>query len=102
MAEWRTVEVFHGEVSFADDAQRQVLSALPAVRAALDAVPAPVNGLLARRGRGGGAASPPRPSAGAGAVDLPEPHGDTVVDLAGIAPAYAAQPGSPAQLNRTA
>jgi hypothetical protein len=47
------------------------------VRAALDAVPDPVNGLLVYRGRGGGAGAGtrrrPRPFAGAGAVELPEP-----------------------------
>jgi hypothetical protein len=54
-----------------------VFRALPAVRAALDAVPDPVNGLLIYRGRGGSAGRPvprkPRPLAGAGAVALPEP-----------------------------
>jgi len=41
------------EVSFTDDAQWEAFRALPAVRAALDAVPDPVNGLLVYRGRGG-------------------------------------------------
>jgi hypothetical protein len=144
MAEWWTVEVFHGEfrasrwqesysgsliesaishgavdwswsehphgvvfeVCFADDAQWQAFSVLPAVRAALDAVPDPVNGLLVYRGRGGGAGAPsprgPRPMAGAGAVDLPEPHEEAVLDLTGISPGYASQPGGPAQLSPTA
>jgi hypothetical protein len=144
MAEWWTVEVFHGEfraarwqqsysasliesaishgavdwswsehpygvvfeVCFADDARWQAFSVLPAVRAALDAVPDPVNGLLVYRGRGGGAGSPaprrPRPTAGAGAVDLPEPHEEAVLDLTGIAPAHASRPGAPAQLSPTA
>jgi len=145
MAEWWSVEVFHGEfrasawqqahstsliesaishgavdwswtehpygvvfeVCFADDAQWEAFRALPAVRAALDAVPDPVNGLLVYRGRGGGAGAPnprrPRPSAGAGAVDLPEPHDEKVLDLTGVTPGYAAPPGgSPVQLSPTA
>ncbi len=47
------------------------------VKAALDAVPDPVNGLIVKRGRGGssGSASPrrPRPLAGSGAASLPLP-----------------------------
>jgi hypothetical protein len=49
----------------------------PAVRAALDAVPDPVSGLLLHRGRGGSAGTrrprKPKPFAAAGAVSLPEP-----------------------------
>jgi hypothetical protein len=49
-----------------------------AVRAALDAVPDPVGGLLMHRGRGGSAGvrwpRRPRPLAGAGAVALPLPQ----------------------------
>ncbi len=117
MAEWWSVEVFHGEfrasrwqqsysasliesaishgavdwswtehpygvvfeVCFADDAQWEAFRALPAVRAALDAVPDPVNGLLVYRGRGGGAGARhprrPRPSVpGPGPLELPEPR----------------------------
>jgi hypothetical protein len=59
--------------------------ALPAVRAALDSVPDPVNGLLVYRGRGGtsGASSPrrPRPVPSAGAVALPEPAADAYLDM---------------------
>jgi hypothetical protein len=65
------------EVEFGDDSQWEAFRAIPAVQAALDAVPDPVNGLLVYRGRGGGsgASSPrrPRPTAGAGAMALPEP-----------------------------
>jgi hypothetical protein len=65
------------EVAFDDDRQWEVFRGLPGVRAALDAVPDPVNGLLVYRGRGGGAGAGarrrPRPHAGAGAVALPEP-----------------------------
>jgi hypothetical protein len=79
------------EVCFADDAQFEAFRALPAVRAALDAVPDPVNGLLIYRGRGGGAGavSPrrPRPTAGAGAVELPEPGDVRVLDLTAVAAA---------------
>ena len=43
------------EVHFETEQQWQAFRNLPAVRAALDAVPDPVNGLLVYRGRGGGA-----------------------------------------------
>jgi len=109
MAEWWSIEVFHGEsqaasrwkdvydtalteaaithgaidwtwiehrsgvvfeVCFTDDAQWEAFRQLPAVVAALDAVPDRVNGLLVYRGRGGGAGARrprrPRPTAGAG------------------------------------
>lgn len=65
------------EVAFEDEEGWQLFRELPSVRAALDAVPDPVNGLLVYRGRGGsagrGAGRPVRPRAGAGAVALPEP-----------------------------
>jgi hypothetical protein len=135
MAEWWSVEVFHGEfrasqwqqsysqsliesaishgavdwswtehpygvvfeVCFADDAQWEAFRGLPAVRAALDAVPDPVNGLLVYRGRGGGAGATrprrPRPSVGAGALELPEPADDKILDLTGITPPLATSPG---------
>lgn len=61
---------------------------LAAVRAALDAVPEPVSGLLVHRGRGGsaGVRQPrrPRPMAGAGAVSLPEPWVDEERTLVGM------------------
>jgi len=65
------------EVSFRADAAWEAFRALPAVRAALDAAPDPVNGLIVYRGRGGtsGARWPrrrgPRPSAGAMALEEP-------------------------------
>jgi hypothetical protein len=144
MAEWWSVEIFHGEfrashwqesysasliesaitrgavdwswtehrfgvvfeVCFADEAQWEAFRGLPAVRAALDAVPDPVNGLLIYRGRGGGAGarSPrrPRPSAGAGACELPEDIGEVVADLGRVAPDYPIQYADPAQLSPTA
>jgi hypothetical protein len=115
MAEWWSIEVFHGaasaarwkdshsssliesaisngavdwawhehrwgvvfEVAFERDGQWELYRGLASVRAALDAVPDPVNGLLVYRGRGGGAGRPsrrrPKPFTGAGAVELPEP-----------------------------
>jgi hypothetical protein len=123
MAEWWSIEVFHGElaagrwrdtyasrliesavtagatswewhehqfgvvfeVEFGDEADWAEFRAIPAVQAALDAVPDPVNGLLVYRGRGGGAGagSPrrPRPAAGAGAMSLPEPDAEPQLDL---------------------
>ena len=123
MAEWWSIEVFHGEfrasrwqdsystsliesaishgaiewawnghrhgvvfeVCFADEARWEAFRALPAVRAALDAVPDPVNGLLIYRGRGGGSGAGrprrPRPHAGAGARQLPEPEPPRALDL---------------------
>jgi len=86
--EWAWIEHRHGvvfEVCFADEARWQAFRGLPGVQAALDAVPDPVNGVLVYRGRGGGAAarSPrkPRPSAGAGALELPEPVAQQAIDL---------------------
>lgn len=84
-SEHRSGVVF--EVCLPDDADFEAFRRLPAVQAALDAVPDPVNGLLVYRGRGGGAGarSPrrPRPSAGAGAVELPDPGSERVLDLTG-------------------
>jgi hypothetical protein len=77
------------EVAFDDQERWEVFRELPSVRAALDAVPDPVNGLLVYRGRGGGtgATAPrrPRPLAGAGAIALPEPEPDQV-DVVAAAP----------------
>ena len=73
------------EVLFASEEQWEAFRSLPAVRAALDGVPDPVNGLLIYRGRGGGAGARkprrPRPSPAAGAVALPEPADESLVDL---------------------
>ncbi len=78
------------EVSFETEEQWQAFRDLPAVRAALDAVPDPVNGLLVYRGRGGGsdARKPrqPRPAPAASAVSLPEPQAEPHLDLTGAAP----------------
>jgi hypothetical protein len=63
------------EIAFASDERWHVFRDLPAVRAALDATPDPVNGLLIYPGRGGssGRNQPrrPRPIAGAGAAAMP-------------------------------
>ena len=75
------------EVCFGSDEAWLAFRSLPQVRAALDAVPDRVNGLLIYRGRGGGAGAlsrrPHRPSAGAGALELPEPEGERIIDLTG-------------------
>jgi hypothetical protein len=129
MAEWWSIEVFHGDGlratswkdSYADtfaeaaltngaiewewhkhrtgvvfeicfgepgkDAAEQwaAFRDLPVIRAALDAVPDPVAGLLIYRGRGGGAGSrkprKPRPSPSAAAAELEEPAEHRFIDL---------------------
>ena len=124
MAEWWSIEVFHGdtmpasrwkdayedelteaaitngavywewhefgygvifEVCFPSDDQWEAFRGLAAVRAALDGVPDPVNGLLVYRGRGGaaGAGKPrkPRPAPGAAALELAEPAEEKYLDL---------------------
>jgi hypothetical protein len=78
------------EVCFDDAEQWEAFRNLPIVRAALDAVPDPVNGLLIYRGRGGssGAGKPrkPRPAPSAAAASLPEPEPERYLDLTGISP----------------
>jgi hypothetical protein len=63
------------ELVFEDDERLERYRGLPAVRAALDAVPDREHGLLVYRGRGGGAGAlvprHPRPLPVAGAVPLP-------------------------------
>ncbi|BCJ40934.1 hypothetical protein GCM10010168_47660 [Actinoplanes ianthinogenes] len=63
------------EIAFRTDERFTDFRALPAVRAALDAVPDPINGLLVYPGRGGssGRVQPrrPLPKAGAGAAPIP-------------------------------
>lgn len=78
------------EVALRDDAQWEVFRHLPAVVAALDAVPDPIHGLLTYPGRGGSSATAdprrPRPRAGAGAAELPrEPAPNLVARLTAIA-----------------
>ncbi|MFF1612977.1 hypothetical protein ACFVYA_34860 [Amycolatopsis sp. NPDC058278] len=65
------------EIEFLTEERRDAFRSLPAVTAALDAVPDPARGLLVYPGRGGGAGSRmprnprPLPMAGAGAVPVP-------------------------------
>jgi hypothetical protein len=74
------------EVLFDAEEQWEAFRSLPVVRAALDAVPDPVNGLLIYRGRGGGAGAReprrPAPAAGSAAVSLPGPADEPYLDLA--------------------
>jgi hypothetical protein len=89
------------EVLFETEQQWQAFRDLAAVRAALDAVPDPVNGLLVYRGRGGGADArkprKPKPAPAASSVSLPEPEAEPYLDLTGASPpdpANAAMAGS--------
>jgi hypothetical protein len=65
------------ETEFVDEAAWEAFRELASVRAALDAVPDPVSGLIVYRGRGGsaGSAEPrkPRPMIGSGSAELPLP-----------------------------
>jgi hypothetical protein len=78
------------EVQFEDSDQWQAFRSLPVVRAALDAVPDPVNGLLIYRGRGGSSATgkprKPRPAPSAAAAALPEPAPERRIDVTRSAP----------------
>jgi hypothetical protein len=78
------------EVLFETEEQWEAFRNLPAVRAALDAVPDPVNGLLVYRGRGGGAGAhkprTPKPGPSASAVSRPEPEAGLDLDLTGMSP----------------
>ncbi len=85
------------EARFTDEQAWERFRGLPAVQAALDAVPDPVGGLLIYRGRGGGAGatSPrrPRPHLGAGAAPVPQEPSPVIVagsrDAAQVPPAVA-------------
>ncbi len=73
------------ELAFPTDEARDVYRGLPVVRAALDAVPDPLHGLVIYRGRGGGAGSfvprRPRPLPVAGAAPLPDAEPDQFLRL---------------------
>jgi hypothetical protein len=64
------------ELAFADSDAWVAFRRLPAVTAALDAVPDPINGLMIYQGRGGTSSSAqwrhPGPRAGAGAAAIPQ------------------------------
>jgi hypothetical protein len=66
------------EALFPGDREFEAFRVLPAVRAALDGVPDPVNGLLIYRGRGGAAGGTkprtPKPAPGAAEAALDEPR----------------------------
>ena len=68
------------EFVFDEEVQRDGFRDSPAVRAALDATPDPVNGVLVYPHRGGGSGSRqpsrPHPRAGGGTAALPEPDPD--------------------------
>jgi hypothetical protein len=74
------------EVLFDAEEQWEAFRGLPVVRAVLDAVPDPVNGLLIYRGRGGGAGAReprrPTPAPSSAAVLLPGPGDEPYLDLA--------------------
>jgi len=76
------------ELQFADESARARFKDLPAVTAALDAVPDPVFGLLIYRGLGGGAGAgkprQPRPSPIVGSAEMDEAH-DAFLDLSVVA-----------------
>jgi len=78
------------EVCFNTTEDWEAFRALPVVRAALDAVPDPVNGLLIYRGRGGTSAAGqprrPRPAPSASAIALPQHEDDEFIDLTRAAP----------------
>jgi hypothetical protein len=82
------------EVCFETQQEWEAFRELPVVRAALDAVPDPVNGLLIYRGRGGSSAAGkprrPRPAPSAAAVSLPEPVAEPYIDLTAISASDAA------------
>jgi hypothetical protein len=95
--EWRWVERPWGvvlEIAFKSEKWCERWRDVPAVRSAFDAVPDPVNGLVFHRGWGGtsGSGEPrrPRPFAGAGSAELPEPEPMETTDAysrdAGTAP----------------
>jgi len=95
------------EVLFDTEEQWEAFHGLPVVRAALDAVPDPVSGLLIYRGRGGGAGAReprrPMPAPSSRAVSLPGPADEPYLDLAAVsAPATAdARPATAGALQQS-
>jgi hypothetical protein len=79
------------EVAFEDEDAWERFRALLSVRAALEAVPSPVNGVLIYKGRGGSAGTTkgrkPKPLIGSGAAALPLPLEEEFFDFSlGIEP----------------
>jgi hypothetical protein len=78
------------ELMFDTDERLERYRTLPVVRAALDAVPDRVSGLLVYRGRGGGSGAlvprRPRPAPVAGAAEWPPSEPDEYVRLRGGEP----------------
>jgi hypothetical protein len=76
------------EIAFTEEDRREAFRSLPAVLAALDAVPDPVSGLLVYPGRGGGSGAGvprrPRPAPIAGAAALPEPPPEPLIELSAV------------------
>lgn len=90
--EWRWVERPWGvvfEVAFRRESAAEHWLSLPAVKAALDAVPDPIAGLVFHRGWGGasGSGEPRRgkPAAGAGGAEVPIPDDVLLDDVVGSA-----------------
>jgi hypothetical protein len=87
------------EVCFETAEEWEAFRALPVVRAALDSVPDPVNGLLIYRGRGGTSAAGkprrPRPAPSASAMALPEPDAEQLLDLTEVVPVDLVAAGPP-------
>lgn len=77
------------ELAFLDEAERDAFREAPAVRAALDAVPDPINGVLVYPHRAGGSGTRvprvPKPHAGAGAAEVPlPPEQSDLVEARGV------------------
>lgn len=89
------------EVGFPDERDWLRWRELPVVRAALDAVPDPVNGLVVYQGRGGSSGAPvprgPRPAPSAAAMALDEPSEELLHDLTSTTPTPPAPNAEPAQ-----
>jgi hypothetical protein len=68
------------EAEFADETAWDVFRAQPAIKAALDAAPDPLTGVIVYRGRGGSAGTTerrkPKPMIGSGSAALPLPWDD--------------------------
>jgi hypothetical protein len=86
------------EFTFPEEEQREAFRHAPAVVAALDAAPDPVNGVLVypHRGGGDGIRQPRRPrplvAGGAAALPLPDPDADRLLDCTGGVGAPGAEP----------